>query len=58
MIYYYLYNTDKNEPVNAGYIPNKLVLYTNLNSAKRGLVAWKKYNYAKEKAEIREVEIK
>lgn len=58
MIYYYLYNTDKNETVNAGYMPNKLVLYTNLNSAKRGLAVWKKYNYAKENAEIREIEIK
>lgn len=58
MIYYYLYNTDEKEPVNAGYMPNKLVLYTNINSAKRGLAAWKKYNFAKENAEIREIEIK
>lgn len=58
MIYYYLYNTDKKEPVNPGYLPNKLALYTNLNSAKRGLGQFNKYNWLKEKAEIREIEIK
>lgn len=58
MIYYYLYNTDKNEPMNAGYLPNKLALYTKLASAKRGLSQFNAYNFAKEKAEIREIEIK
>nr|DAV26850.1 MAG TPA: hypothetical protein [Caudoviricetes sp.] len=58
MKYYYLYNLDKQEPVNAGYLPNKLALYTNLDSAKRGLVQANKYNYAKHKFEIREIEIK
>lgn len=57
MKYYYLYNLDTQEPVNAGYLPNKLALYTKLDSAKRGLTQVKKYNYSKHEFEIREVEI-
>lgn len=58
MKYYYLYNLTKNKPCNAGYLPNKLALYTKLDSAKRGLFQAEKYNYAKHELEIREIEIK
>ncbi|MDP0971278.1 hypothetical protein Q6294_30515 [Klebsiella pneumoniae] len=58
MKYYYLYNLNEKKPVNAGYLQNKLALYTNLDSAKRGLFQAKKYNYAKYELEIREIKIK
>ena len=57
MKYYYLYDLEENKPINAGYLPNKLGLYTKLDSAKRGLTQAKKYNSPKHKLEIREVEI-
>ena len=57
MKYYYLYDLTEQCPINAGYLPNKLALYTNLDSAKRGLTQAKKYNYSKHEFEIREVEI-
>lgn len=57
MKYYYLYNLNEKKPVNAGYLPNKLALYTKLDSAKRGLIQVNKHNYAKHEFEIREVEI-
>lgn len=58
MKYYYLYNLDTQEPTNAKYLPNKLALYTKLDSAKRGLVQKVKYNSCNHKFEIREIEIK
>lgn len=58
MKYYYLYNLDTQEPINAKYLPNKLALYTKLDSAKRGLTQVKTYNSANHKFEIKEIEIK
>lgn len=58
MKYYYLYDLDNKNPINAKYLKNKLALYTNFDSAKRGLAYLKKDSYAKHEFEIREVEIK
>lgn len=57
MKYYYLYDLNDEQPINAGYLPNKLALYTKLDSAKRGLGQAKTYNCLKHEFEIREVEI-
>lgn len=57
MKYYYLYSNHLEQPVNCKYLPNKLALYTNFDSAKRGKAQYDRYHKAQEKAEIKEIEI-
>lgn len=58
MKYYYLYDLHELKPVNAKYLPNKLALYDNYDSAKRGcsyLNRYLKQLALQKRVEIREV---
>lgn len=55
MKYYYLYNVTLKKATSAGYLKNKLALYDNLDSAKRGLRQYP--NIGGWLMEIREVEL-
>lgn len=61
MKYYYLYDLLEKKPTNAKYLPNKLALYDNYDSAKRGCSYLNKYRKrpvgTDDRIEIREVEI-
>lgn len=62
MKYYYLYDLLEQEPRNAKYLPNKLALYDNYDSAKRGCTYLNRYLKrlvgTEDRIEIREIEIK
>lgn len=57
MKFWYIYNETLTCPANAKYLPNKLALYTNIQSAKRGLRYIETYNPSGSEYSLKEIEL-
>ncbi|ALA06960.1 hypothetical protein AXI71_gp06 [Lactococcus phage GE1] len=54
---WYIYNETLKCPANAKYLPNKLAMYTDIKSAKRGLIYIRTYNPSGYDYSLKEIEL-